>query len=418
METVLKHLLPAGFDAEGIVGPLKADAARWLVSTVLRKMAANDVDSRGYASLSSTILERVMGHGYAGIVRTLIAEDVLERSPYREGKSFGYRLTTQYLTQRPRQVHVTNPVLLDRIRKEHERTDAEQAARRKPIHDALDVAQYGVTITPEARGAVELLPEKSRLCQRVHVDRLERQDLPLTISTTGRVFNGLSGVKSDLRSHVRLNGEPIGCVDISNSQPAILGNLLSFGVPYQRGKRCSNIKIPRLFSPPAPSLPLSLPSASSSSASPSSFSELASSGCLYEELASLCSRDRNSVKKRFLVDVLAKKGKYPSEVERAFRQKFPAVWEMIQQINSESHCNLIRLLQRAEAWLVIEQVSPRLVDRVPIVTLHDAVFSRLQDLGVVEEAFAEALGRVGWKLSLKREINVADAVQRTDGSRT
>ena len=38
-----RFLLPAEFDAEAIVGPLKADAARWLVSTILRKLSARAV---------------------------------------------------------------------------------------------------------------------------------------------------------------------------------------------------------------------------------------------------------------------------------------------------------------------------------------------------------------------------------------
>ena len=398
----LKHLLPCGFDAESIVGPLNADSARWLVSTVVRKLVANDVDRQGHAILSSAILQRVMGHGYARIVRTLIEAGVLERSNYRVGESsYGYRLTADYLAQRPRRVLVINPVLLDRMRKEYQRTDAKQSERRLPIHEALNEAQHGLAVLPAARVEVELLPRESRLCQFVHVDRIERRELPLTISTTGRVFNGLSGVKRELRRFVLLHGEAIGCIDVRNSQPALLGNLLLTGVPHQRGKRCSSIRHNAHARSPFRRLPLSLPFSSSSCFG--SFVELASVGLLYDEIASLCSRDRDFVKKRFLVDVLAKKGDYPSEVERVFRERFPAVWQAIHEINRDSHCNLIRLLQRVEAWLVIEKVSPALVRRLPIVTLHDAIFSRQGDLELVEETFAEVLEEIGWRLSLKRE---------------
>ncbi len=104
-----------------------------------------------------------------------------------------------------------------------------------------------------------------------------------------------------------------------------------------------------------------------------------------------------------MVDVLAKKGTYQSDVENEFRRRFPAVWEAIQRINETSHCNLIRLLQRLEAWFVIERVSPRLVDRLPIVTLHDAVYAPVHDLGPVEDAFRETLAEIGWRLALKPE---------------
>jgi hypothetical protein len=222
--------------------------------------------------------------------------------------------------------------------------------------------------------------------------------LPLTISSTSRVFNGLSGVKSDLREFVRLDGEPIGCIDIRNSQPALLGNLLVHGFPREWGKRCSNIKIHRR-TPAPPSLPF-LPGSALASVS---FASVAASGMLYDELAEAFGGDRKFVKKRFMVDVLAKKGTYPSDVEDEFRNRFPETWETIQRINGSSHCNLIRLLQRLEAWLVIERVAPKLVERLPIVSLHDALYGAVHDLGQVEAAFRETLAEVGWRLSLKME---------------
>ena len=383
------------------MGPLKADAARWLVSTVLNKLAVRNVDARDFAILSSTILERIMGHGYAKIVRALIDAGVLLRSPYREGRSFGYRLADSYLGGTPLLVPVTNPIMRDRLEREQKRHDAEQSKRRLPIHDALGEAQKAMTILPAARDAVELLDRKKRLCQRFHVDRLERGELPLTISSTDRVFNGLSGLKSDLRQFTRLDGKRIGCIDISNSQPALLGNLLEHGFPREWGKRVPNIKIHRR--PPSPPVCLPLPSFPRPSLSSESFASVAVSGKLYDELAKAFGNNREFVKHRFLVDVLAKRGTYPSDVENEFRRRFPEVWETIQEINATSHCNLIRLLQRLEAWFVIERVSTKLVDRLPLVTLHDAVYAPVHDLGRVEDAFQETMAEIGWRLALKPE---------------
>ncbi len=396
-----RFLLPDGFDATAIVGPLKADAARWLVSAVLGKAASNDVDLRGFAVLSSAILRRVMGRDHARIVAVLLDAGVLERLPYREGRSYGYRLAADYPAGRPRWVPVTNPVMLDRIKRERERYQAEQAKLWLPIHDALDEAQQALTVMPAVHAAVESLPKEKKLCQRVHVGRLQRHELPFSISSTHRVFNAMSGVKSDLREFLRLDGEPIGCIDICNSQPALLGNLLVHGFPHEWGKRLRNIKIHlRALAPASPSPSLApVPAASSSS-----FVSSAVSGVLYDELAERFDNNREFVKKRFLVDVLAKKGNYPSDVEDEFKRRFPEAWETIQGINAGSHCNLIRLLQQVEAWLVIERVSPELVDRMPIATLHDAIYSRQKDLGEVEEAFARVFDETGWELSLKREL--------------
>jgi len=109
------------------------------------------------------------------------------------------------------------------------------------------------------------------------------------------------------------------------------------------------------------------------------------------------------VKLAFLRDVLAKRGSYPSRVEQAFRMLFPGVHAFIRAVNRRDHGELIRHLQRLESWLVVEQVAPRLVGRVPCVTLHDAIYSTLRSLTAVEATFEEVFDEIGIHLKLKRE---------------
>jgi len=101
--------------------------------------------------------------------------------------------------------------------------------------------------------------------------------------------------------------------------------------------------------------------------------------------------------------VLAKRGRYPSTVEQAFREMFPSVYDYIRLVNRHDHGNLIRYLQRLGSWLIIENVAPRLVGRVPCLTLHDAIYSTLQCLPAVEEAFQDVFSEIGCRLALKRE---------------
>ena len=101
--------------------------------------------------------------------------------------------------------------------------------------------------------------------------------------------------------------------------------------------------------------------------------------------------------------MLAKKGKYPSEVEQVFRAEFPTVFQFIRGVNADDHSELIRLLQQMESWLIIDQVSPRLIDRTSVVTLHDAIYASRHDLPTVEDVFEDTFARLGFRLSLKRE---------------
>ena len=110
---------------------------------------------------------------------------------------------------------------------------------------------------------------------------------------------------------------------------------------------------------------------------------------------------RDVVKLAVLRDVLAKRGRYPSAVENAFRAAFPTVHRIVREVNRHDHGTLIRLLQRAESWLVIEQVAPRLLGRMPIVTLHDAIYSKSPDAPKVADAFREVFEELGFEMALK-----------------
>ncbi|MEQ8791515.1 MAG: hypothetical protein RIC55_34950, partial [Pirellulaceae bacterium] len=106
----------------------------------------------------------------------------------------------------------------------------------------------------------------------------------------------------------------------------------------------------------------------------------------------------------FMKDVLAKKGGYPPRaVESVFHERFPSIHRFVQWFNQEDHGNLIRHLQSLEAWLVIEQVAPRLVKQIPIVTLHDAIFCRAGDSSAVEAAFLEAFEQISFSMKLELE---------------
>lgn len=401
--------LPRSFDPlEFLSGPmlLRADHARWLVSTILRKTAHRDLDVWGCARLHSDVLYRVLGNHAGKIVKALAAGVAIETMPYRPGvRTKGYRLAQRYLGDRCVRRPCTDRRLRDRLERERERMQ-EQAddARAKwaPIHHALDHEQHRLTITSEANAILDTLPDHTRLCQDVLTTRIRRREFPYKVSTAGRAFNAVTGLKRELRATLRIGGESLGSVDLAAAQPTLLGFAMTHGT---HGTPANGVKGRETYKvvPPTP-LPLPccpLPAAPA----PDSrrFVDLACSGGFYERLMDLTDLDRDTVKKRFLVDVLAKRGRYPSTVERAFRREFPSVYSFVRKVNRQDYAELIRLLQGLESWLVIHQVAPRLVGRVPCVTLHDAIFSQVGELDEVERAFLEAFKALDFTMALKRE---------------
>jgi hypothetical protein len=147
------------------------------------------------------------------------------------------------------------------------------------------------------------------------------------------------------------------------------------------------------------------------------FESVVWSGDLYSRLIANC-RDagvvlpsddgeaREVVKRLLMRDVLAKIAPYPSPFEDVFRRAFPSVHRFARWINLANHKDLIRTLQRLESWLVIENVAPRLVGRLPIVTLHDAIYARVRDLPAVAEAFEETFAELGLRMRVKMESTV------------
>ncbi len=145
----------------------------------------------------------------------------------------------------------------------------------------------------------------------------------------------------------------------------------------------------------------------------SDYASLSIDGVFYEMLLDLCRRRdvkmpegdlaRGWVKKRLFVDVLICAGEYPSSFAMVFRERFPSVSNFIRAANAGYRGMIISALQAMEAALVIQNVAPKLVERVPVITLHDAIYCRERDRTLVRDAFAETFEELGFTLKLKDE---------------
>jgi hypothetical protein len=329
------------------------------------------------------------------VVRVLEDGGAIETAPYCPGvKARGFRLTDRYLADRCVRRQAVDPGLIARLEAEQQRLAAEDPkARWLPIHHMLDEEQRRLTIDVAAADAIlEKLPAHCQLCQAALVGRLRRREFHLSVGNTGRVFNSLTGLKRELRRTVRIDGEPLAGVDIACAQPALLALEMARKTPSNGLNELSTYKL--MGSPVLPD---------SSPPSCCSFADLVLRGQFYESLVACTGLDRDRVKLAFLRDVLAKRGRYPSVVEDAFRSLFPTVYKFVRSVNRDDHAELIRQLQRRESWLVVERVAPRLVGRVPCVTLHDAIYTARGCLPVVETAFNEVFDEIGFHLTLKRE---------------
>jgi hypothetical protein len=332
----------------------------------------------------------------------LLDGEAVSRVPYTSGSSFGYTLAERFTYDRHARVPVLDDVMVARIERQRERAAQRAEEMRLPVHCELFKHQTKLRIdADEARRCLAQLPPK---CNRFDAQGIQIQDIAdrrwrLTVGRYGRVQNNITSLKRELRQHLRIRGERLAEFDLIAAQPALLALLieanqqithLSITPKHRKGTPWPpSLLLPRVF----PSL--SLPVGSGFDL----YRDVVLTDDFYGVLSDVAGVDRSSAKKRFLVDVLAKDGDYPSVVEDAFRREFPDIHGFIQAINRCDHATLIRMLQRLESWLVVEQVCGSL--DVPAITLHDAVFATIATMPTVERAFGTVLAELDFPMRWK-----------------
>lgn len=445
--------VPEGFNARAVLPPrlwYRVDEANFLISTIVKKMYFGKTDREGFARLNRRVLERVVPkRSLSAIIDALLDADIVERDAcYRIGQfSVGYRLATAWRTRPIHWTPAADPRLIERVRRELVFLESLRLARRLPIHDDLDrVQRVLLTVAPAAYDVAASFEDTAvRRRQQTLLSQISRAR-PGRRSFTGRYFSAFCGCKKVLRPYFRLAGEPLAGVDCCCCQPALLAALL--GPQLTRNAQCGGTYTSHIVAARAcPSadvcrgLSLGRDSAgvlsleyiaSVAAGAPTCgrdlgrFTDLTDSANFYEYMydrarsagvdLSGAGSELSAVKKLTLQEVVAKHGAYPSDFERVFSEAFPTVHRAVRWINSSRspadgcgrenvHGKLVRILQRLESAVIIEAACPALLaDGVPIVPLHDCLYSRCSDVAAVEEKLCDVFGRCGLRMSVKREI--------------
>lgn len=377
------------------------DDARYFLNLILTKLARQDVDDRGLVRLMAKHLKCVMHCGtYAAVIRALRKGKAIERFPYSPGsRSFGFRLGTRFVADKHIRVPATDRRLIRRLEKFHNQTAAEREARMLPVHRELAKRQTRLQIHgTDARRTLASLPAESNPfdVQGFHVSKIENGEFYFNVGRFGRVSNSITSLKRELRSTLHVDGEPLASVDLSCAQPALLAKLIN---DIRDGKA----------TPKDGTGTKQCKYDSSFGADFDQYVSLVQTGRFYDFMVERLRDDeisRDEFKPLFLRDVIAKKGRYPSKVENAFRKAFPSVYRFIEFVNRQDHANLIRLLQQEESGFVIGIVAADFVDRHPtwfVIPLHDALYTTRRNLRAVQQSFDRGFRRTGFRMQLKVE---------------
>lgn len=377
------------------------DDARYFLNLILTKLAKQDVDDRGLVRLMAVHLKNIMHQKtYAAVIRALLKGKAIERFPYTRGsRSFGFRLGARFVSDRHVRVPVTDRRLIRRLEKFHNQTAAEREARMLPVHCELAKRQARLQIHgTDARRTLASLPTECNPfdVQGFHISKIENSEFYFNVGRFGRVANSITSLKRELRSTLHVDGEPLASVDLSCAQPALLAKLIN---EVRNGKATTTDGTGTKQSKYD----------SSFGADFDLYASLVQTGRFYDFMVEQLRDDeisRDEFKLLFLRDVIAKKGRYPSKVENAFRKAFPSVYGFIKFVNRQDHANLIRLLQQEESAFVIGVVAADFVARHPtsfVIPLHDALYTTRRNVDAVRQSFDRGFERTGFRMQLKVE---------------
>ncbi len=184
----------------------------------------------------------------------------------------------------------------------------------------------------------------------IYIDQFEN-DKYFIVTDTGRCYNFLTNFPSMLRQFLYLeaeNGERQQLIedDVKNCQPY----LLTFICPDSLDQQ---------------------------------YVDLTREGKFYDYLKTKAIESGIPVNDQFKIDlfgsVFFSEEKRRSKLSRLFEQEFPDTYSAITQIKSGDYKRLSKLLQKKESDLIIHGITKQLQNEgVPVVTIHDAVYTTRQ----------------------------------------
>src|SRR5262249_15458679 len=118
-----------------------------------------------------------------------------------------------------------------------------------------------------------------------------------------------------------------------------------------------------------------------------------------------------SVKKRVLTAFYSRNRKvaerrWANKMKARIRRIYPSLAAMLSDLKTKDYRRAAHLMQHFEAAIVIHRVCGRLMREhrdIPLLTLHDGLFTTAQHISTVERVMRAEFAKIGVSPTLKRE---------------
>ena len=388
----------------------------------------------------------------------LLESGVIETDgQYIEGaKALGYRLSPEHRGPIIR-VALSDPQTAAKIensRKTENKTiklDVHRHLRKQ--FKRLDVDVSG------ALNALSGRPDKET--GRMLIEMISNKEAHFSVCPYGRVHSVLTRCPSIVRSYLTVDGEPLVELDVANSQPLFLclviklfretGKKAFAKVSFEQKEQdpyrdmdtiIENTVIPfpqkeeYILSPPSTSSITNRKAIKRLTEAHTekefmaterksegrtvnngllkpdelSFIRLCEDGTLYEALIDPEYRWTRFYVKRDFFEMLFSKNRHETPLKGRFREQFPNVLAVIQDLKRKDYRFLACLLQNLEAHVMINRVCRRIMvemPEAPIFTIHDSILTTEPYLSRVQEIILEEFQSLGIRPTLRRKTSAA-----------
>ena len=350
--------LPEGFDWSKVPKSLQG-GVRYLFHLIYVNKVIRRIDTTEYVNLHAQTFKRIVWNGDA--VRYWAVKSGLVQCDnyYEKGKkSLGYRLCPELTERTWRLIRRNSKAIVRNLRKTEDERSPVVRWLTKNLDRIEAVVPEGLSWLDELalqavnEGCVAFNPE----------DEFGR-----------RYHSNLTNLRSDLRKCLRVDGQPLVQIDISNSQP-----LFQAVVTERLGVACPAYK------------------------------RACEEGRLYEFLGDKTGLTRARTKQQMMSSVFFGRNDSRSRTKRAFRKHFPEVAALLDKIKADDHAELARLLQRAESDFVVRTVCDRLRRKRPkmfVATIHDSIVTNSRENA---ETILETMREEFVKLNIAPKLEIED----------
>jgi hypothetical protein len=235
--------------------------------------------------------------------------------------------------------------------------------------------------------------------------------------SSGRFHSLLTRLPREYKQFITFKGQQIYSLDIVNSQPFFLLSLMnkSFWVKGDNLKGQSAPSLINIYTLGVNNLISDAIDRKIQKAIVNLgddyiiYREKVLSGTLYEYLQDQYNLERKAAKRSFFATIFSSNhfmGQKEAELKKDFRLQFPTVYNFIKAVKTSSkdfllqdklkkqHSRLSIILQRLESYIVIDQLTTRILKdhpNIPIYTIHDNICSIEEYMPLIQQLFTETI---------------------------